>query len=581
MKACSGSFRWRPMVGVLAVGVFAFSLTLQGEPRGKKAPQSVKSGQAMPGKVHFDRGEGQIKLGPGVPVNLPVLPPRVVDWRTDPTTRGAVVGRPMMPMGRVRDLARAAGGVAAPGDPCIYDAECDDCDLCTVDDCTDDGVCQGGVRHGFPCNDEEDCQGVCVIGLCDAGTPNEGLPCDEDADCGNKPPVEGDCVLGAQEQNGEHCFSDLDCCGEVGGPHGTCDFRFTCVPLASQQCVNSPIPDKCDGGDRHQLSCECPGGGSCTGNSNTTCVGGDRAGERCDCPGTPTPGTCGPGYERDAECDDGLECNGYETCDANACIAGDPLCDPLSETPICDEVNNACVEPCTRDQDCEDGYFCTVNVCDVDGSVTETVGECYEGDPPCGPGGGCTEPAPPSQEPICERGRCCDDEGFCRQFQPPDGPYGEYYANCQNPGDSWLATEYPCQQFPATGQRNGCPTYASGIAPQGDLLVGVDVLWPGNAACPQDAVTRVGDDYTAELAATTDYIAVTIVRFVVSVQIQARPAVEFWDVSSVVPQLWFAVDEQAAPLAYPATPIFIEDTYFDGDVGKMDYAIHTLLFDPA
>ncbi|UCC31667.1 MAG: hypothetical protein JSU86_05185, partial [Phycisphaerales bacterium] len=103
--------------------------------------------------------------------------------------------------------------------------------------------------------------------------------------------------------------------------------------------------------------------------------------------------------------------------------------------------------------------------------------------------------------------------------------------------------------------------------------------WPGNAACPQDAVTRVGDDYTATLP--TDYIAVTIVRFVASVQIQARPAIEFWDVSSDVPQLWFAVDEQAAPLAYPATPIFIEDTYFDGDVGVMDYAIHTLLFDPA
>ncbi|UCC32285.1 MAG: hypothetical protein JSU86_08380, partial [Phycisphaerales bacterium] len=234
------------------------------------------------------------------------------------------------------------------------------------------------------------------------------------------------------------------------------------------------------------------------------------------------------------------------------------------------------------DQDCEDGNFCTVDLCDVTGSVTGAVGQCYEGDPPCGPGGECTEPIPPSQEPICERGRCCDlDTGLCRQFQPPDGPYGEYYANCQGPRDSWLATEYPCQQYPS-GQDNECPTYASGIAPQGDLLVGVDVLWPGNAACPQTAVTRVGDDYMAELAATTDYIAITIVRFVASIRIQARPAIEFWDVSNrASPQLWFAVDEQAAPLAYPATPIFIEDTYFDGDVGKMDYAIHTLLFDPA
>jgi hypothetical protein len=328
MQTQDGLARRLGFVGILTVAVLVCTLMLQGRPSARNEAFHLHPRVADSARVRitdaFPRRE--IRLGPGVPVDLPVLPPRVVDWRNDPSTRGLAVGRPMVTMSRLRApaAARAEGGIAAPGDPCRIDAECDDCNLCTVDDCTDDGVCEGGVRHGFPCDDEEDCQGICVIGLCDTGTPNEGQPCDEDADCGNEPSVAGDCVLGAQE--GDHCCSDLDCCGGIGGPHGTCDFRFTCVPLAYQQCVNTPIPNKCDGGDRDQLSCECPGGGTCTGNGNTTCVGGNRAGEACDCP---DGGACGPGYERGAECDDGLGCNGGEVCQNNAWISGTPLCDPF------------------------------------------------------------------------------------------------------------------------------------------------------------------------------------------------------------------------------------------------------------
>ncbi len=78
-----------------------------------------------------------------------------------------------------------------------------------------------------------------------------------------------------------------------------------------------------------------------------TCMGPASA---CD---TVAP-VSGPECVVDADCDDGLFCNGAETCNAGACLAGSDPCGGAA----CDEVNDVCLvcspkgTSCTQDSDC-------------------------------------------------------------------------------------------------------------------------------------------------------------------------------------------------------------------------------------
>ena len=125
--------------------------------------------------------------------------------------------------------------------------------------------------------------------------------------------------------------------------------------------------------------------------------------------------------EQDADCDDGLYCNGAETCVNGACSAGTFPCDDgvACTTDSCDDDadscgntpdNNQCnpgevCDPvagcqaqieCTQDQDCDDGLFCNGaetcqnDVCaagtavSCDDSVACTTDSCDEDADACG-----------------------------------------------------------------------------------------------------------------------------------------------------------------------------------------------------
>lgn len=85
------------------------------------------------------------------------------------------------------------------------------------------------------------------------------------------------------------------------------------------------------------------------------------------CP--PQPPVC----TADADCDDGLFCNGAETCVNAVCQAGT---DPCEEGQTCDEDNDVCVpEGCQSDEDCAEGEFCDTQTgeCVVNEQVYETA----------------------------------------------------------------------------------------------------------------------------------------------------------------------------------------------------------------
>ena len=58
-------------------------------------------------------------------------------------------------------------------------------------------------------------------------------------------------------------------------------------------------------------------------------------------------------------CDDGLFCNGAETCQDGECVDGS---DPCIDLAHCDEVNDVCLE-CISDAECDDGNPCTQDLC--------------------------------------------------------------------------------------------------------------------------------------------------------------------------------------------------------------------------
>ena len=206
--------------------------------------------------------------------------------------------------------------------------------------------------------------------LCDDGLWCNGAEtCDEVADCqaGTAP----------------------DCTDTVGCTDDSCD-------EATDSCVQAPNDTLCDDG----LWC----------NGAETCdeVEDCQAGTAPDCTDTVecTDDSCDEATDscvqapNDTLCDDGLWCNGAETCDETAdCQAGTPI-------------------------DCDDGIFCTgVETCNEDQDQCESSGD------PCVDGNDCTEDiyyeeADECNNPCLATGPdhfCCDypaciDELICAEF---------------------------------------------------------------------------------------------------------------------------------------------------------------------
>lgn len=237
-------------------------------------------------------------------------------------------------------------------DACIEDADCADEDYCNGDEMCVDGQCAEGTS---PCLEDE---------VCDEET-DACVGCLEDADCDDEDPcTENVCSLedftcsfpDVVCEEGEECVDgacliictedvvcvDADLCTEGACVEGYCAFTdIVCDDM--DLCTD----DTCDPATGCVFTdAVCPEGETCdpaTGGcvAAITCV--DDAG--CDdgvfCNGAETcvDTVCVAGTE---PCDDGFFCNGTETCDEdnNVCLDGADPCDPVTET--CDDVADVC-----------------------------------------------------------------------------------------------------------------------------------------------------------------------------------------------------------------------------------------------
>ena len=105
----------------------------------------------------------------------------------------------------------------------------------------------------------------------------------------------------------------------------------------------------------------------------------------------------------DEECDDGLYCNGTESCVDGECRAGIA---PCAADEVCDETADACLPSCETGADCDDGVYCNgIETCDT-GTML-----CQAGTPPCDDGLDCDEDIQACTG--CTSDDQCDDELHC------------------------------------------------------------------------------------------------------------------------------------------------------------------------
>jgi hypothetical protein len=295
---------------------------------------------------------------------------------------------------------------------------CDDQNGCTDDSCDPQSGCQHS-NNTNACDDDLFCNGheVCGGGTCNPGTPpncNDGVSCtddfcNEDTDsCGHTPDNEV-----CDDQNA--CTDDVCNPGPGPGPKSVeisgcqhtnntnpCEDGLVCNghEVCGDGTCNSGTAPNCDDGnsctdDTCQEPAQCIGGPSPDCNVETNCVGGTcnnfKSGLECD--GCPPP-TAPKVAEEDpschhtnntAPCDDGIFCDGTDTCADGSCgHSGDPCVDSGDDChDTCDEDTDTCVpgttpnEVCNGvDDDCDgqvdEGF-------DVGGACTVGVGACERG----------------------------------------------------------------------------------------------------------------------------------------------------------------------------------------------------------
>jgi hypothetical protein len=118
-------------------------------------------------------------------------------------------------------------------------------------------------------------------------------------------------------------------------------------------------------------------------------------------------GTCRHTSMADGEpCNDGVFCNGFETCAGGVCVStGDPCAtaDPCG-AGACDESTDSCrVEPAPDGTPCDNGFYC-------DGADECRSGLCASTGSPCSGGDG-----------ICSFSTCNEDTDSCSTTTTPDG----------------------------------------------------------------------------------------------------------------------------------------------------------------
>jgi len=334
-------------------------------------------------------------------------------------------------------------GYACTGEPSICDGICGDRMVRGTEQC-DDGAqapgdgCDAGCRleSGWTCRGEPSVCQKCGNGIregtegCDDGDTDPGDGCSSACaveggwTCqGDTPSVCVKCGNGVVEA-GEDCDDGANADGDGCSAGCTIEAGWYCTgsPSACESCSVCDDHLACNGVETCDPKAGCGAGTDLA--DNTPCdEGAGLSGSFCD-------STCQAGECTGAVvivCDDGLICNGVETCDAldGSCVAGT---DAFDGTP-CDEGGGAAENNDLCDSTCQGGLCDDTVVADCDNGLLCDGAESCDPFAGCQPGtdaldGTACDEGDGGDDNLCNSacvsGACeaetapaCDDEVFC------------------------------------------------------------------------------------------------------------------------------------------------------------------------
>lgn len=316
---------------------------------------------------------------------------------------------------------------ACIGVPASAGTPCNDSDPCTVGDACAGGPAAACVGTALDC---ASLNGPCATGVCDPSASecvvkaaNEGAICGSADTCGTMVCAGAECVSGS-----------VDCSGVDSPPclAGQCNpANGLCQPVPVHEGLACDDQKACTSG-------EVCAGGLCKGGVAKSCSAANSACSIGFC--DPALGECEVVAINDSgDCDDANPCTTGDNCQAGACVAGDPVdcsgAGPPCNGFTCDPSSGLCTvaAPLPDGASCDDGLVCNgTDTCLGAACQTGAAPTCAELNAVCvlgvcdEPSGGCVEqvadgaacqPAGPGQS--CMAG-ICDEEAACAA-QPVDG----------------------------------------------------------------------------------------------------------------------------------------------------------------
>lgn len=251
----------------------------------------------------------------------------------------------------------------------LQSVSCDDGLPCTTDSCDGSNQCHHDLRSGCiacqtdtVCDDHNTCNGTETCGTDHTCQPGTNLSC----------PSDGNVCNGA-----ESCDPNSGCvhgtsllCGD-----GNVCTDDSCDPQSG--CTHSNNTASCNDGNACTQTDVCSGG-QCSGSNPVTC----EASDQCHGVGTcdTQTGLCSnPQKDNGSSCTDDSVCTTQDSCQDGECVPGTPIsCDdgnPCTDDSACSSQTGCSHTPKENGTSCSDGLFCN-------GGETCQAGACMAGTTP-------------------------------------------------------------------------------------------------------------------------------------------------------------------------------------------------------
>jgi len=317
---------------------------------------------------------------------------------------------------------------------------CDDGIDCTTDFCDEavDGCAATAVDSACDdslyCNGSETCD---VLAGCQTGT---AVACDDGVECTTDACDEAVDGCAATPVNSA-CNDDVYCNGsETCDVLAGCQTGAAIACDDSVGCTTDSCDEAIDGCAATPIDSACDDSVYCNGSETCDALAGCQTGTAiaCDDGVGCTTDVCDESVDAcaatavDSACDDSVYCNGSETCDVLAgCQTGTAIaCDDGvgCTTDVCDEAIDACAVTVV-DAACDDGVFCNgAETCDSAAGCRAGIAmECAPLDDACRENV-CDEAVdacgvfPANDGVVCDDVQACTDDDRCDSGECEGGP---------------------------------------------------------------------------------------------------------------------------------------------------------------